>query len=29
MQEMVNDVFFLSGFNNFIDSFETKQEALS
>ncbi|MDD2449682.1 MAG: STAS domain-containing protein [Sulfurimonas sp.] len=29
MQEMVNDVFFLSGFNNFIDSFETKEEALS
>jgi len=29
MQEMVNDVFFLSGFNNFIESFETKQEALT
>lgn len=29
MQEMVNDVFFLSGFNNFIESFETKQEALA
>ena len=29
MQEMVKDVFFLSGFNNFIESFETKKEALS
>ena len=29
MKEMVKDVFFLSGFNNFIDSYETKQEALS
>ena len=29
MKEMVNDVFFLSGFDNFIDSFETKEEALA
>jgi len=28
MKEMVKDVFFLSGFDNFIDSFETKEEAL-
>lgn len=28
MEEMVNDVFFLSGFDNFIDSFATKEEAL-
>lgn len=29
MSEMVHEVFFLSGFNNFIDSFETKEEALA
>lgn len=29
MQEMVKDVFFLSGFNNFIESFGTKEEALA
>lgn len=29
MKEMVNDVFFLSGFNNFIESFQTKEEALA
>ncbi|EQB34395.1 hypothetical protein M947_10970 [Sulfurimonas hongkongensis] len=29
MEEMVKDVFFLSGFDNFIESFETKQEALA
>jgi anti-sigma B factor antagonist len=29
MKEMVNDVFFLSGFDNFIDSFKTKEEALA
>ena len=29
MKEMVSDVFFLSGFNNFIDSFATKEEALA
>jgi len=29
MKEMVHDVFFLSGFDNFIDSFQTKEEALA
>jgi len=29
MREMVKDVFFLSGFNNFIESFDTKEEALA
>ena len=29
MSEMVHDVFFLSGFNHFIDSFQTKEEALA
>jgi len=29
MEEMVSDVFFLSGFDNFIDSFQTKEEALA
>jgi len=29
MKEMVSDVFFLSGFDNFIDSFQTKEEALA
>ncbi|MFA7083755.1 MAG: STAS domain-containing protein [Arcobacteraceae bacterium] len=29
MQEMVQDVFFLSGFDNFIDSYETKEDALA
>jgi anti-sigma B factor antagonist len=29
MKEMIHDVFFLSGFDNFIDSFETKEDALA
>lgn len=29
MNEMVNEVFNISGFNHFIDSFSTKEEALA
>lgn len=29
MNEMVNDIFYMSGFNNFITTFSSKEEALA